>query len=154
MVLSPLGKEPTAMVLPSSMRRRTHEGGVTTYTAMESWCLDGLPDWGTIWGGCARRFRAWRIPPRWSVGDWFEEIQAQGVAAAWQALRDYEPARGVPLSAFVRRRILFGVRARYRQEWAYAVHCGCEPPADGGASPSDAAPSAPHAYEALQDLLA
>ena len=54
----------------------------------------------------------------------------------------------------MRRRILFGVRARYRQEWAYAVHCGCEPSADGGASPSDAAPSAPHAYEALQGPLA
>ena len=75
------------MVRPSSMRRRTHEGRVPTYTAMESWCPDGLPDWGTIWGGCARRFRAWRIPPRWSVGDWCEEIQAQGVAAACQALR-------------------------------------------------------------------
>jgi hypothetical protein len=136
------------------MRRWEHEGGVPMPTLMALRCLDGLPEWGTIWGSCARRFRAWRTPPRWSVDDWFEEMQAQGVATAWQALRDYDPARGVPLSAFVRVRVLVGVRARYRQEWAYAVHCGCEPPADGGASPSDAAPSTPNAYEVLQGPLA
>ena len=76
------------MVQLSSKRCRTQ-------TAMAEWCLDGLPDWGTIWVGCARRFRSWRIPPRWSVGDWFEELQAQSIAAAWQALRDYDP-RGRP----------------------------------------------------------
>jgi hypothetical protein len=121
---------------------------------MASWCLDGLPDWGTIWVSCARRFRAWRIPPRWSDSDWSEEMEAQGVAAAWQAVRDHDPARGVPLGAFVRRRVLFAVLARYRQEWAYAVHCGWGPPADEGASPSDAAPFPPRAYETLQDPLA
>jgi DNA-directed RNA polymerase specialized sigma24 family protein len=142
------------MARSSSMRRREHEGGVPMHTLMASRCLDGLPEWGTIWGSCARRFRAWRTPPRWSVDDWSEEMQAQGVAVAWQALRDYDPARGVPLSAFVLRRVLFGVRARHRQEWAYAVHCGCVPPADGGASPSDAASSTPNAYEALQGPLA
>jgi DNA-directed RNA polymerase specialized sigma subunit len=121
---------------------------------MASWRVEGLPDWGAIWAGCARRVRAWHIPPRWSAGDWSEEVQAQGVAAAWQAVRDYDPARGVPLGAFVRRRVLFGVRARHRQEWAYAVHCGCGTLADASASPSDTVTSASLAYEALQGPLA
>jgi DNA-directed RNA polymerase specialized sigma24 family protein len=144
------------MVRSIAMWRRTHAGDVPTHAALAAWCLEGLPNWGTIWRGCAWRLRAWRIPPRWSAGDWFEELEAEGVAAAWQAVRAYDPVRGIPLSAFVRRRVLFGVRTRYRQEWAYARHCGCEPPADGDADarPSDAQPSAPDAHEALQGPLA
>ncbi len=142
------------MARSSAMRRRADEGGVPTQAAMAAWCPDGLPDWGSIWGGCTRRFRAWRIPPRWSAGDWSEEMQAQAVAAAYQALDDYDPARGVPLCAFVRRRVLFGVRALYRQEWSHSVHCGCELPSDGGAGPSDDPSSAPQAYKALQGPLA
>jgi DNA-directed RNA polymerase specialized sigma24 family protein len=136
------------------MWRRAHEGGVPTQAAMASWCPDGRHEWGTIWGGCARRFRAWRIPPRWSAGDWSEEIQAEALAAAHQALHDFDPARGVPLIAFVRRRVLFGVRARYRKEWSHSVHCGRGLPSDGGAAPSDDVSSAPLAYEALQAPLA
>jgi RNA polymerase sigma factor (sigma-70 family) len=51
-------------------------------------------------------------------------MHAQGAAAACQAARDYDPARGVPWGAFVRLRILSSLRTRHRQEWSFAVHCG------------------------------
>jgi RNA polymerase sigma factor (sigma-70 family) len=51
-------------------------------------------------------------------------MQAQGAAAACQALGDFDPRRGVPWGAFVRLRILASLRTRHRQEWSYARHCG------------------------------
>ena len=50
-------------------------------------------DWKRVWGGCLRRIRAWRLPPHWSPGDWADEVFAQGISAAWQALGDFDPAR-------------------------------------------------------------
>lgn len=70
---------------------------------------------------CLRRICAWRVPPNWSAFDWFEEMQAQAACAVCQAVRDYDPARGVPFSAFARQRLLTSALTRYRQEWAYAV---------------------------------
>jgi RNA polymerase sigma-70 factor (ECF subfamily) len=138
----------------SSIRLPAYRDRPPTQAAMAAWRVEGLPDWGAIWAGCVRRVRAWRIPPRWSAGEWSEEVQAQGVAAAWQAVRDYDPARGVLLGAFVHRRVLFAVRARYREEWAYSLHFVSDLPAEGREGPSDTASSAPLAYEALRDPLA
>jgi DNA-directed RNA polymerase specialized sigma24 family protein len=50
-------------------------------------------------------------------------MQAQGAAAACQALGDFDPGRGVPWGAFARQRVLSSLRTRHRQEWSYAVHC-------------------------------
>jgi DNA-directed RNA polymerase specialized sigma24 family protein len=72
-------------------------------------------------------------------------MQAQGAAAACQALGDFDPGRGVPWAAFARQRVLSSLRTRHRQEWSYAVHCGTcvtartlddppEPPSDHGPS--------------------
>jgi RNA polymerase sigma factor (sigma-70 family) len=83
------------------------------------WYQECLPEWNTIWANCAKRFRLWRTPPRWSRADWWEETRAQAVASAIHAVRDFNPTRGVPLSAFVRSRVLAGVLTRYRQEWAF-----------------------------------
>jgi DNA-directed RNA polymerase specialized sigma24 family protein len=71
--------------------------------------------------GCLRRIRRWRVPPRWSERDWFEEISAETAAAALQARRDFDPARGVPWEAFLRRRVMYSALARYRREWAHAI---------------------------------
>jgi DNA-directed RNA polymerase specialized sigma24 family protein len=142
------------MARSSAMRRRADEGGGPTQAALASWCPDGRTEWGTIWGGCTWRSRAWGIPPGWSAGDWSEEIQAEALAAVCQALHDYDATRGVPLVAFVRERVEFGMRARYRKEWAHSVHCGCELPSDGGEDRSDAPSSTRQAYEALQGPLA
>jgi RNA polymerase sigma factor (sigma-70 family) len=107
-----------------------------------------------IWAGCVRRIRAWRTPPHWCPRDWLEEALAQGAAAAWQALHDYDPERGVPLSAFVRQRVLSSVWTRYRQEWAYALHINPVADADGCADPSDDSAMVFEEQNGLRDLLA
>ena len=77
--------------------------------------------------GCAvqsglKRTRSWRVPPNWSREDWLEELAAVATAAAWQALCDFDPDRGVPLAGFGYCRIISRCLARYRKEWRYALH--------------------------------
>jgi RNA polymerase sigma factor (sigma-70 family) len=69
-----------------------------------------------------KRIRSWRVPPNWSRGDWFEELAAVATAAAWQAVCDFDPARGVPLAGFGYCRMMSCCLARYRKEWKYALH--------------------------------
>lgn len=69
-----------------------------------------------------KRVRSWRVPPNWSRCDWFEELEAIGAAAAWQAVCDFDPERGVPLTAFGYCRMMARCLARYRKEWRYALH--------------------------------
>ena len=69
-----------------------------------------------------KRIRSWRVPPNWSRDDWFEELAAVATAAAWQALCDFDPDRGVPLAGFGYCRIISRCLARYRKEWRYALH--------------------------------
>ena len=69
-----------------------------------------------------KRIRSWRVPPNWSRCDWLEELAAVGTAAAWQAVCDFDPDRGVPLAGFGYCRIISRCLARYRKEWRYAVH--------------------------------
>jgi RNA polymerase sigma factor (sigma-70 family) len=69
-----------------------------------------------------KRSRSWRVPPNWSRDDWLEELAAVATAAAWQALCDFDPDRGVPLAGFGYCRIISRCLARYRKEWRYALH--------------------------------
>jgi RNA polymerase sigma factor (sigma-70 family) len=62
------------------------------------------------------------VPPNWSRGDWFEELAAVGTAAAWQAVCEFDPARGVPLAGFGYCRMMTHCLSRYRKEWRYALH--------------------------------
>jgi RNA polymerase sigma factor (sigma-70 family) len=71
-----------------------------------------------------RQISNWRVPPNWSRRDWIEEMNAEAVAAAWEAERDFDPTRGVPLPAFVHQRVLARALTRYRREWAYGRRCG------------------------------
>jgi DNA-directed RNA polymerase specialized sigma24 family protein len=82
-----------------------------------------LPQWAPVLESVFRRIRGWRVPPRWSVRDWSEELKALSLAAAWHALGDFDPRYGVPLAVFLRERILASALTRYRQEWTYSVHC-------------------------------
>ena len=68
-----------------------------------------------------KRIRSWRVPPNWSRDDWLEELAAVATAAAWQALCDFDPDRGVPLAGFGYCRIISRCLARYRKEWRYAL---------------------------------
>jgi DNA-directed RNA polymerase specialized sigma24 family protein len=72
---------------------------------------------------CFKRICTWRVPPNWSVADWREEIRAHGLAAACEACCDFDPSRGVPLDAFVYRRVITRAYTRFRQEWAYGLRC-------------------------------
>src|SRR5437870_5354496 len=69
-----------------------------------------------------KRIRSWRVPPNWSRGDWLEELAAVGTAAAWQAVCDFNPERGVPLAGFGYCRMMTRCLSRYRKEWRYALH--------------------------------
>src|SRR5213080_2181247 len=69
-----------------------------------------------------KRIRSWRVPPNWSRCDWFDELAAVGTAAAWQAVCDFDPARGVPLAGFGYCRMITRCLSRYRKEWRYALH--------------------------------
>src|SRR5439155_10929410 len=69
-----------------------------------------------------KRIRSWRVPPNWSRCEWLEELTAVGTAAAWQAVCDFDPKRGVPLAGFGYCRMISRCLARYRKEWRYALH--------------------------------
>ena len=69
-----------------------------------------------------KRTRSWRVPPNWSRDDWLEELAAVATAAAWQAVCEFDPDRGVPLAGFAYCRMMTRCLARYRKEWSYALH--------------------------------
>jgi len=69
-----------------------------------------------------KRIRSWRVPPNWSRADWLEELRAVGTAAAWQAVCEFDPERGVPLAGFGYCRMMTRCLSRYRKEWRYALH--------------------------------
>lgn len=75
--------------------------------------------WPALWARCWTRVRTWEVPPRWSARDWWDEARAEGALAVSQARSEFDPRRGVPLDAFLYRRVVDAVWTRYRQEWAY-----------------------------------
>jgi DNA-directed RNA polymerase specialized sigma24 family protein len=75
--------------------------------------------WPVLWARCWKRIRTWQLPPLWAARDWYEEARAQGGLADCLARRQFDPGRGVPLDAFVYRRVVSAVWTRYRQEWSY-----------------------------------
>jgi len=77
-------------------------------------------EWSDTLHRCLKRIRAWHVPPNWSGEAWQEEMNAQCTAAACEAEAEYEPARGVPFSAFVRQRMMTSALTRYRKEWRFA----------------------------------
>src|SRR5262245_53194503 len=76
---------------------------------------------------CLSRVSAWHVPPNWSRRDWFEEVRADIVAAAWQAVCDFDASRNVPLPAFIYRRMISSALTRFRREWSYAFHSVWQP---------------------------
>jgi DNA-directed RNA polymerase specialized sigma24 family protein len=81
------------------------------------------PHHGLVLNRCLKRIRSWRPPPNWSWPDWLEEVGALAEAISCHAEREFDPSRGVPLDAFTYQRVIARALTRYRQEWAYALHC-------------------------------
>jgi RNA polymerase sigma factor (sigma-70 family) len=94
---------------------------------VNGWLEEKLPDWPRVWAACVRRTHGWRVPPRWSPRDWWEEIDAEGVASACHAMRIFDPERGLSLASFVYHQVLASALSRYRQEWNYALRYGLSP---------------------------
>lgn len=74
------------------------------------------------WVLCMKHICRWRVPPRWLMGDWFEEMQAECVVAVLEALIEFDPSYNVPLRNFIGMRIRSRAIARYRKEWSYSLH--------------------------------
>jgi RNA polymerase sigma factor (sigma-70 family) len=83
---------------------------------------EGRAEWLEALAFGIRRACRWRVPPRWSVGDWREELRSEGALAAWEAARDFDPGRGARFKPFVEWRVIAHLLHRYRQEWSYALH--------------------------------
>ena len=79
------------------------------------------PGWLPVLDHCMRRARAWRVPPHWSAYDWFDELRAEGAAAAIQAESVYDPGRGVPLGAYIHLCVRHRLLERYYKEWSHAL---------------------------------
>jgi RNA polymerase sigma factor (sigma-70 family) len=108
-------------VAPGFMARSAKETIACCFNGM---LMQGFTNWPDVWAACVRRTHGWRTPPRWSPRDWLEEIDAECLASACQAVLIFEPDRGPTLESFVYHRILAGALARYRKEWIYALRCG------------------------------
>ena len=80
-------------------------------------------EWNEVLERCLRRAGAWRQPPNCNFQDWMEEMRAQGAAAGWQAVCEFDSTREVPREAFLYQRIMAALLGRYRQDWAVGLHC-------------------------------
>jgi RNA polymerase sigma factor (sigma-70 family) len=86
-----------------------------------AWLLTYLPDWPATWAAYVRRVHTWRVPPRWSPVDWWEELDAQALASACEAVHTFDATRGLSRSSYVFHRMLAATLTRSRREWAYAL---------------------------------
>ena len=74
--------------------------------SMNGWLQHHMREWTMVWTACVRRTHRWRVPPRWSLSDWWEEIDAESIAAACHAIRIFDPNLGPTLNSFVYHTIL------------------------------------------------
>jgi RNA polymerase sigma factor (sigma-70 family) len=108
--------------------------------------------WPNLWARCWTRIRSWKVPPRWTLADWRDEARAQGALAACEALRDFDPARGVPRAAFLYQRVVAAAWTRYRQEWALGRRFRSIDPFPDQAEPESSHPD-PELIERLTTTL-
>jgi RNA polymerase sigma factor (sigma-70 family) len=118
---------PNSTASSSSHSPQASEREQRIFPSVDGWLQEKLPDWPRVWAACVRRTHAWRVPPRWSTRDWWEEIDAESVASACHAMRIFDPERGPSMASFIYHHILASALARYRQEWNYALRYGISP---------------------------
>jgi RNA polymerase sigma factor (sigma-70 family) len=116
--------ESTGIVQQPAQREPQGAGWGALSKSMNGWLQHHMKDWPRVWSACITRTHGWRVPPRWSLSDWWEEIDAESIAAACHAIRIFDPQRGPTLNAFVYHQILASALSRYRQEWTYALRYG------------------------------
>jgi RNA polymerase sigma factor (sigma-70 family) len=112
-----------AVAVRTKVRDEPHVRGALS-KSMNSWLQHHMKEWPKIWATCIRRTHRWRVPPRWSLSDWWEEIDAESIAAACHAIRIFDPNLGPTLNSFVYHTILASALSRYRKEWTYALRYG------------------------------
>jgi RNA polymerase sigma factor (sigma-70 family) len=112
-----------AVVSRRKVRDEPHVNGALS-KSMNGWLQHHMKEWPKVWNACVRRTHRWRVPPRWSLSDWWEEIDAESIAAACHAIRIFDPNLGPTLNSFVYHTILASALARYRKEWTYALRYG------------------------------
>jgi RNA polymerase sigma factor (sigma-70 family) len=110
----------------TTVREANHVTGALS-KSMNGWLQHHMKDWPKVWAACTGRTHGWRVPPRWSLSDWWEEVDAESIAAACHAIRIFDPGRGPSLNSFVYHQILASALSRYRQEWTYAIRYGLVP---------------------------
>jgi RNA polymerase sigma factor (sigma-70 family) len=108
----------------TSSRQQPALGSGALSQSMNTWLQHRLPTWPQVWAACKGRIHSWRVPPRWNLTDWWEEIDAESIAAACHAIHVFDPTRGPELAKFVYHQILASALSRYRQEWTYAIRYG------------------------------
>jgi DNA-directed RNA polymerase specialized sigma24 family protein len=121
----------------SSHRPKVAHDEPSNLSSIDAWLQERLPDWPRVWAACVRRTHAWRVPPRWTPRDWWEEIDAESVASACLAVRIFDPDRGPTLASFMYFQIVASALARYRQEWNYALRNGLYSTSEGHPSDMD-----------------
>lgn len=82
----------------------------------------GVINLEAVWCSCRRRVLGWPTPSNWVKGQWVEELRAEAFLVCLRALDDYDPARQVPVGAYLRMRVLGHLLSRYRQERRFAQH--------------------------------
>ena len=119
-----------------TVRDEVHTTGALS-KSMNGWLKHHMKDWPKVWAASTGRIHGWRVPPRWALADWWEEIDAESIAAACHAIRIFDPHRGPKLESFVYHQILASALSRYRQEWTYALRYGLAPTDDPGIPGTD-----------------
>jgi RNA polymerase sigma factor (sigma-70 family) len=109
---------------PMSLRPNAADWGDAHSRSIAGWLEQRLPAWPHVWSVCRSRTHKWRTPPRWSIRDWREELDAECIASAYRAIRNFDPQRGPSLESFVYYKVLAGALVRYRREWTYFFRHG------------------------------
>ena len=75
--------------------------------------------WPGLWARCWGRIRTWRVTPAVVLPRLVRGGPRPGALAACLAHREFDPGRGVPLDAFLFRRVVTSVWTLCRQEWSF-----------------------------------
>jgi RNA polymerase sigma factor (sigma-70 family) len=94
---------------------------ITALAPTVEWLKECLPRWPATWAAYVRRTHRWRVPPRWSLNDWWEELDAEALASACEAVHSFDATRGLSSSNYVFHRMLVATLRRSRREWGYAL---------------------------------